>query len=221
MISMSKEYYLYCHTNKINGKKYFGITCQPPTNRWREGEGYKECPIFYNAVKKQGWDNFKHEILYTSDSKDEICKKEIEMIETYKTNNLEFGYNCSSGGYYGGHLSDETKEKISRYGKGRKKTEEHKRKIGEAQKGEKNHRYGKKNSKEMKEKVTKANILHPSSGAFPKRKVAQYTLDGELIKVWDSMGEIRRALGIRHCNISDCCRGFQKTSGGFVWKYYA
>lgn len=36
-----KSYVLYCHTNKLNGKKYIGITSQVPRKRWNNGNGYK------------------------------------------------------------------------------------------------------------------------------------------------------------------------------------
>ena len=53
------------------------------------------------------------------------------------------------------------------------------------------------------------------------RKVVQIDKDtNEAIKTWDSMGDIRRELGIKHCGISDCCRGKQKTSKGFIWRYF-
>ena len=55
---MKNNYTLYCHTNILNGKKYIGITCQKPKNRWgKNGEGYKFQPKFYNSIVKNGWNN--------------------------------------------------------------------------------------------------------------------------------------------------------------------
>lgn len=212
-------YCLYKHTNLINSKIYIGITCQKPNNRWRKGNGYKECPCFYNAIKKYGWDNFKHEILLDELTKEEAEQKEIELIKKYKSNNHKYGYNIANGGNYSGRMSQETKNKISKSLKGRKFTNEHKNKISESQKGYKNHMYGKHLSQETKDKISKGNLINPSSGCFKSQKISQYTIQGEYIKTWDSMGQIYRELGIKHCCISDCCRGKQKTSGGYIWKY--
>ena len=92
---MKKEYCLYCHTNKINGKKYFGITCQKPQRRWQNGNGYK-TKYFYNAIEKYGWNNFIHEVLIENLSFDEAKKLEIEYIKKYHTciyDNECWGYN--------------------------------------------------------------------------------------------------------------------------------
>ena len=51
------------------------------------------------------------------------------------------------------------------------------------------------------------------------KSVAQYTIDGELVKVWQSANEAGRQLGVGQSNISKAARGIYKTSGGFVWKY--
>ena len=57
-----------------------------------------------------------------------------------------------------GPVSQETREKLSKVHKGVKFTDEHKRKIGEAQKGEKGNNYGKKLSDEVKNKIS--NTIH-------------------------------------------------------------
>lgn len=51
------------------------------------------------------------------------------------------------------------------------------------------------------------------------KSVAQYSKDGELLKVWSSIKEAGCKLGISRGNISSAARGVYKTSGGFVWKY--
>lgn len=95
---MKNNYTLYCHTNMLNNKKYIGITCQKPENRWgNNGDGYKLQPKFYNSIRKNGWDNFKHEILFSSLTAEEAFKLEQEYIELYET--IEKGYNVSLGGY--------------------------------------------------------------------------------------------------------------------------
>lgn len=63
----------------------------------------------------------------------------------------------------------------------------------------------------MKNKIGKDN---PRS-----RKVKQKSLSGELIKVWDSLQDIKRGLGFTPSNICRCCRGEVKRIGGFLWEY--
>lgn len=51
------------------------------------------------------------------------------------------------------------------------------------------------------------------------KPVAQYTLDGELIKTWPSAIEITRVLGFSFGNICACCNGKRKTHKGFIWNW--
>lgn len=40
----------------------------------------------------------------------------------------------------------------------------------------------------------------------------------EVIKVWDSLSEVKRQLNISASNISNVCKGKRKTAGGFIWR---
>lgn len=94
-------YSVYIHTNKLNGKKYVGITKQKPERRWQNGHGYRDNDYFYKAILKYGWDGFKHEIVKDGLAKEEACSMEIELIEKYECTNREKGYNVSAGGETG------------------------------------------------------------------------------------------------------------------------
>lgn len=90
---------VYVHVNLINGKKYFGITTQnPPENRWKNGNGYIRNSHFINAVKKYGWNNFAHYVLYR-DIPIVIAKNIEEMlIREHMSYDPRFGYNKTMGG---------------------------------------------------------------------------------------------------------------------------
>jgi len=51
------------------------------------------------------------------------------------------------------------------------------------------------------------------------KAVGQYTLEGELIKVWQSTMEVKRQLGFHSGNISKATNGKRKTAYSYVWKY--
>ena len=107
MINKNKKYIVYEHISPSN-KRYIGITCQTPEQRWRNGEGYKGSTAFYNAIKKYKWENFQHNILYVDLTSEEAMQKEKELILKYQTTNKKYGYNILSGGELGSSkVSDE------------------------------------------------------------------------------------------------------------------
>lgn len=115
-----KKWCVYCHTNKINGKKYFGITCVVPEHRWhKDGSGYKGQPHFWNAICKYGWDNFEHEILFNNQDFNSACQHERDLILRFKTNQAEYGYNQTEGGDCNYSVSKEAREKMSKAAKER------------------------------------------------------------------------------------------------------
>lgn len=110
---MSKENYtVYMHVNKINQKKYIGITSQPVSRRWRgQGQGYKPCKLFYRAIQKYGWNNFEHIILQEGFTEKEAKKEEKRLIAKYKSNDKHYGYNLTDGGEMT-HFNEEAIEHI-------------------------------------------------------------------------------------------------------------
>jgi hypothetical protein len=69
--------------------------------------------------------------------------------------------------------------------------------------------------KENAERRVFPNPRHGSS-----RKIVQKTLDGNVVRIWDSIKLASDTLKIAVCCISECCSGKQKTSGGWCWMYY-
>lgn len=86
---------VYKHTAP-NGKVYIGITGNKVKNRWRNGHGY-ETQIFYRAIKKYGWENINHEILFEGLTKKQAGEMEQHLIEKYDCI-VPKGYNKSKGG---------------------------------------------------------------------------------------------------------------------------
>lgn len=211
-----KKFIVYMHENKINHKKYIGITCQKPSQRWRGGKGYKNG-LFKRAIDKYGWDNFNHKILYDNLTKEDACKKEIELIKKYKTMDAKFGYNICEGGNttIGYHHTKLSKEKMSISKKGKY--------IGEKNPMYKKHPYiyGKHLSEEHKRKISEAKkgkLCEYTKGLC--KKIEQYSLEDKYIKTWNSIAEIERELKIKGTHISRVCRGKRKTTGGYKWKYH-
>ena len=224
-------YTVYKHTTP-NGKVYIGITKQKPQTRWRHGEGYIHSTYFYNAIKKYGWENIKHEIIYANLTHDEAEAYEKALIKEYKSNQKGFGYNLDSGGNVKYEHSEETKEKIRRSHIGIKHTEEAKKKISECKKGNKN-RLGQKQSEDCKRKISEKNKgksageknyfhTHIFRGASHHNTVpvSRYTIDGEYIDTREAAVLYSQELGKRNSrHIIEVCKGERQTAYGYKWKY--
>lgn len=51
------------------------------------------------------------------------------------------------------------------------------------------------------------------------KSVIQYTLDGEVIRIWGWVSEAARGLQVLDTGISKCCRGLQKYAYWSLWAY--
>lgn len=145
------NYCVYEHVSP-SGKRYIGITSQNPERRWRaDGSGYRQNPHFMNAIKKYGWKNFTHNILYSGLTKDEACKLEKLLIKELKTSKCRSGYNRSLGGEYG-KLTPEARKQISESVKELWTDDAYRKHMSEAHKGQR--RTGWKQSEEARQKMS-------------------------------------------------------------------
>ena len=136
--------YIYLRTNKINRKQYVGqvITKNFKTrqNNWNNLKHSYAGPVINNARAKYGIDAFDFEILKECDD------KELDYWEKYYIKELNTkvpnGYNMTDGG---------------NTTKGCHHTEEAKKRMSEAHKGENNGFYGKHHSEETKRKISEKN----------------------------------------------------------------
>ena len=220
---MEANYTVYMHENKINHKKYIGITSKEPEKRWLKGKNYRTCRAIRRAFEKYGWDGFEHKILFQGLTKEEACEKEIQLISEYDTRNPEHGYNiCVGGGgtigcvfteesrrrqreknsgpnnpNYGKPMPPEHKARLLAIHLGSKHSEEHKRKISESCKGKIHHDEG------FKQRLSERN----------KRPVIRD--DGIYFATVD---EAAASVGVSPSAISNAMRRGNR-SGGYYWKH--
>lgn len=220
------EYCVYCHTNKIDGKKYVGITCQKPESRWRNGNGYKNNKYFFRAIEKFGWHNFQHEILYTNLSKDEAEEIEIKLIAEYGSTIPSKGYNIETGGNGTEKFTEEIKVKISASLIGHKCSDETKDKISKSKIGKPSPKKGMKMTAEQRKKNSESHKgIKPWNTGRPWMREEKAKCNGKQVLCVDTgtiyltAHEAAEILKIDFSSICKCCRGVQKTCGGFHWTY--
>lgn len=244
---------IYMYTNKINGKRYIGQTkdfnkrYSSHLNSSLNNKSNRHNLPFHKAIRKYGIENFQIDILVenisTKDELNELEKSFISYFNTLCKNGI--GYNVAEGGGSANPFKGKTEEEMEEFKKGcrernlgKKLSDDHKRKISEANKTmifTNEHRRkiseskkGKKRSKECKEKIAnkKRGTKHSeetkkkmSESSTKKVKVIQMDTENNVIKIWDSIKQASKELNIDNSAISKCCRGKLKQTGGFKWKY--
>jgi len=220
-----KQGYIYMITNPF-GKIYIGST-HNIEKRWRHYKtlGCKRQTKLYNSLKKYGIENHVFEVIMQTNI-DEILKYETLIGWGFDVLDQHKGLNCvlPKLGEIHSCMGDESKLKVSKANKGKKRTIEFKERM-------KLITTGKKHSKESIEKRKQALIGNKSklgqkipldvvrkSSLGHMITITQYNLDGSFIKEWESATTASKYLNLNKCSIRLCCRGILKTSGGFIWK---
>ena len=132
--------------------------------------------------------------------------KEINHKDENKTNNCVENLEWCSRSYNTnyGTRNQRAGEKL----RGRKQTEETKKKISEKLKG-------RKQTEETIKKISEKNTNNP------KTSKPVFSVDKEtgLIMWWASAKEAERCTGIYHGSINRCCRGERNSAGNHYWFY--
>ena len=212
-----KRYLVYKHTSP-SGKVYIGITYK--TIQERKNDGYGHNAHFRNAIKKYGWDNFKHEIMAEGLTLEEAHRLEKDLIEAMHSTNRHSGYNISPGGdapFKGLKHTEATKAKISKANKGKVVSLETRQRLSLALKGkqvgEKNPMYGKPKSAENIQKQYE-------SHRHQMKPIDQLDVEGNLLATYESINSAARALGTTKQNIRSCLIGKSRHSCGYKWQYH-
>lgn len=179
--------FIYCIRNTLNGKCYIGQTRRTVDQRWREHFTHTSN-ILGRAIRKYG------KAVFEVSSVCEIPNEELdkrEVIEIRERGTLiPNGYNISQGGT---HVPLRKfgiiVNKFSRFNRVFRRTPW---------------------SREAREKLSK-------SADDRKNKINQYTLEGVLIKTWDSASYVKKILGVK--SVFSCLAGRTRQAGGFIWKY--
>lgn len=234
---MNNNYCVYIHINKINNKKYVGITKTSPIKRWgKNGSGYTrgKNSAFGRAIEKYGWDNFIHEIFATNLSKERACELEIFLIEILRTRDKRYGYNIQPGGQLGNAgvvFSEESIAKMREAKVGKKLSEDHKKHISDSLKGHKPANF----TEESKVKLRLANlgktlpnktrikISNALTGIVRSEETKQKISDNhankhgvfcpQLNEYFDVMSDVTKKYGIPRSNIDKCIKGERKSAG--------
>lgn len=236
---MDNKWTVYIHINKINGKKYVGITSQNPENRWGTNGCKYRKGYFRNAINKYGWNSFQHDIVATNlcetDAKI-IEKKLIEVLNTKAPN----GYNLTLGGdgTLGYSPTQETKCKMSKASKEKWRdkeflqkmielrhnsnsvyqSKEFKEKISSIVRGEKNPNYNHKWSDEQKNNLRIKQKQNPMylNETNPNAKRIRCIETGE---IFDCMKFAQEKYGLKTTGSFTAAIKKGKTAAGYHWEY--
>lgn len=185
------------------------MTSQKPEYRWGiDGRRYIECPYFWNAIQKYGWDNFSHHIIATGLTRDEAIQLERDTIAALNTQNPVFGYNLSAGG-------DGPDPDISRSVWKNEETKAHAiKRMREAWKDPE--------KRERRSRAAKKRWANPEFKEFATQRVAEACAKPvrctEGKKCFGSITEAANYYGIISSNISRAIKTGYKC-GGYHWEY--
>jgi group I intron endonuclease len=234
---------IYKITNP-KGRVYIGQSTDIEYRKKWYGRMYgREQPKLYRSIKKYSWENHLFEVIEEC-TIDQLNERET-FWKIYYLNLAQNQYSkvlfCNLYDNGGGPLSEETKMKMSKARIGHKDSDETRLKKSNSFKGRKGSdiqkkavsdwwkqnperslefciNLGKKKSQNSKPSPSQQR-KNPRLVCKSNKPIYQLDIDYNVVNTFISMAEASRITGIRADSISACCRGVQKSSGGYIWKY--
>lgn len=213
------EGFIYKWTCKLDGKNYIGQTIN---ERKRYLQHYnaerRDVQLIDRAIYKKGVENFEYAVILTihAETRKEVRRlldeAEIIFIKVYQSHmSTGKGYNMTWGGMSRGSYNhtEETRQKLSKIMKGKKRSEAAKKSVSEGLKGLK------------KSELHKAHIQ--AAHKTDMKRIRQCTVNGVLVAEYESIKAAERKTGINRGGISACINGRQQRTTGrdgvsYTWK---
>lgn len=207
---------IYLILNLVDGKMYIGQTTRTLEDRLAEHRSTKKTAIA-NAFRKYGEENFLSVIIEYCHSLEQLNEREkfyIALLNTIAPN----GYNLTDGGKNNGHLSEETKTKLSRRHTGKKLSSETCKKISLAKKGI-------HLSAEVRAKMSASRKGRPISENARAKLLERNEENKKQIvcledkKIFQSISDAAEYYKISSGAISSTCNGGRNTAGGIHFMF--
>lgn len=231
--------YIYCITNLVNSKVYIGQTRTSIKERYarhvgcaRNGNG--NSTLLYLAMRKYGEENFSVSVVESvcADSQDDLHQllneREIYYIKekrSFKPN----GYNMTIGGDNPPVHDNITILKLSENGDVLSEYESISKASRDNNIGKSTVRHAIKSESHYSSGYywyTKDDYLYlAKDGRIGKQvrtditPVYCFSLDGALVRKYESVSDAKRDVGVPQGKISDVCSGKRKSTGGYLWSY--
>lgn len=217
---------IYKYQNLINNKIYIGKAidiAQRRRDHRSSSSNRKDNCIFHKALRKYGEDNFSFEVIEEC-KKEELNEREKYWIKYYNSI-IPNGYNMTTGGDSGqGELFRKSVCQYDLMGnfiqeyesasEAARQLKVFKSNLTAACRGETS-QCGGYQWKYKDDKNKKIIPIHDRNGKF----VQQYDKKMNLIKIYPSAAIAAKETGIGVGSIRNCCNGYSRSGGGYIWKY--
>lgn len=228
------SYLVYCYTNKINNKKYIGITSRSIDEReashiYESRNKSNKCynTPFKRAIRKYGIDGFTREIIDVVDSLEDACELEKFYIKEYKT---YYKYKNSNGynATIGGELLQMPKDRVVQIDSNTLEILKIWDSVSDAEMSIGGDIY-------LCVSDRYKNIARDCYWIYEKEfcidtykeeiyiknnYICQLSKNDKLIHIWKSAQIASDNLNISQGNISMCCLGYRVTTDNFYWCFY-